>query len=90
VNQNRGGGAHGPWVIQNDRVHDNTITYLGAKGYSGIADDTKPHTSNSNSFEGNHYILKGGGTNHWYWYNEMSWDKMTQIGQQETHGNCCN
>ncbi|MFC5864155.1 right-handed parallel beta-helix repeat-containing protein [Acidicapsa dinghuensis] len=90
VNQKRGGGTNGPWVVQNDRVHDNTITYLGPKGYSGIADDTKPHTSNSNSFDGNRYILKGGGANHWYWYYDMSWDKMTQIGRQEAHGNCCN
>lgn len=90
VNQNRGSGNNGPWVIQNDRVHNNTITYLGAKGYSGIADDTKPHTSNSNSFDANRYILKGGGTDHWYWYSSMSWDKMTQISHQEAHGKCCN
>lgn len=90
VNQTRGSGSNGPWVTRNDRVHDNTITYLGPKGYSGIADDTKPHTSNSNSFDANRYVLKGGGVNHWYWYYDMSWEKMTQIGHQETHGNCCN
>ena len=89
VNQNRGSGTNGPWVIQNDSVHKNTITYLGSKGYSGIADDTKPHASNSNSFDANRYILKGGGTNHWYWYSDMSWEKMTQAGRQETHGSCC-
>jgi hypothetical protein len=90
VNQNRGSGAYGPWVIHNDRVHDNTITYLGGKGYSGIADDTKPHASSSNSFDANRYILKGGGAAHWYWYYDMSWDKMTQAGLQEIHGSCCN
>jgi len=89
VNQKRGSGNNGPWLIQNDSVHDNTITYLGSKGYSGIADDTKPYTSNSNSFDANRYILKGGGANHWYWYSDMSWERMTQVGRQEPHGSCC-
>ncbi len=89
VNQNRGSGTYGPWLVQNDRVHDNNITYLGSKGYSGIADDTKPHTSNRNSFDANRYILKGGGAAHWYWYYEMSWDKMTRTAAQEAHGTCC-
>ena len=90
VNQKRGSGSNGPWVVQNDNVHDNTITYLGPRGSSGIADDTKPPQSNGNSFEHNHYVLKGGGTKHWYWYSDMTWERMTQEARQEMRGNCCN
>src|ERR1035441_2262265 len=40
INQNRGRGPLGPWVAANNYVHDNTITYMGASGVSGIVDDT--------------------------------------------------
>ena len=89
VNQSRGSGAYGSYTAKNDYVHNNTITYLGTTGYSGIGDDTSPHQSSSNTFNHNKYVLKGGGTKHWFWYYDMIWSQMTGVGKQEANGSCC-
>ena len=91
VNQNRGSGAYGSFTIANDYVHNNTITYLGATGYSGMGDDTSAPQFSGISFNYNRYILKGGGTKHWFWlHNTADWARMTQIDMQEANGSCCN
>ena len=89
VNQNRGSGAYGSYTATNDYVHNNTITYLGTTGYSGIGDDTSPHQSNNNTFNYNKYVLSGGGTKHWFWYYDMIWSQMTGTAKQELNGSCC-
>ena len=90
VNQKRGSGEYGSYTVTNVNVHNNTITYLGTTGWSGLGDDTTPYASYNNSFNNNKYILKGGGNVHWFWYRDMTWAMMTQIGKQEAQGSCCN
>lgn len=89
VNQNRGKGAYGPYIAAYNTVHNNTITYLGATGYAGVADDTSPRQSSNNTFDYNQYVVQGGGTVHWFWYSDMTWSEMRQVAGQEAHGNCC-
>jgi hypothetical protein len=91
VNQNRGSGAYGSYTAKNDYVHNNTVTYLGATGASGLGDDTSPAQSSDISFNYNKYIVKGGGAKHWFWLqNTADWTRMTQTDKQELNGSCCN
>jgi hypothetical protein len=56
----RGVGAYGPRVAQNDSVHHNVITYFGPDATSGVHSDLTPNT-----FDYNEYHLLAGGDNHW-------------------------
>ncbi len=91
INQNRGSGTMGPWVTANDKVYNNTITYLGPGGASGIADDTGGNTAVGNSFDADRYILKTGSTSavHWKWFSGMDWSAFQAAGE-EKNGTCCN
>jgi parallel beta-helix repeat protein len=89
INENRGTGTLGAYVAANNNVHDNTITYLGTGGRSGIVDSTTGNTAVGNRFDYNHYILQNGGKVHWDWFSGMDWKGLLAVGQ-ETHGNCCN
>jgi hypothetical protein len=91
INQNRGSGTQGPWVGANDSVYDNTVTYLGSNGRSGLVDDTGGNTAVNNSFNSNHYILKAGGAGltHWDWFQAFDWKGFQSAGQ-ELNGTCCN
>jgi hypothetical protein len=91
INQNRGSGTQGPWVGAKDSVYDNTITYLGSHGGSGLVDDTGGGSAVNNSFNSNRYILKVGneGVSRWHWENSYDWKGFQGIGQ-ELNGTCCN
>jgi parallel beta-helix repeat protein len=92
MNEKRGSGIQGAYVAANNRVHNNTITYLGANGYSGIDDSREDHTAVGNSFYSNRYIFVTGSSNsaHWMWPwpVPMNW-KAFQATGQEVHGTCC-
>jgi hypothetical protein len=91
INQNRGSGTEGPWVGANDSVYDNTITYLGSHGGSGLVDDTGGGSAVNNSFNSNRYILKVGneGASRWNWKHSYDWKGFQGIGE-ELNGTCCN
>jgi len=91
INQNRGSGNLGTFVAANDHVHDNTVTYIGANGYSGIVDDTGGSTAVGNSFDSNRYILQAGSkSSHiWVWFSAVDWSGFQGAGQ-EPNGTCCN
>lgn len=90
LNQNRGSGSMGPWVSANNQVHDNTITYLGATGYTGLADDTGGNTAVGNSFQNDHYVLQAGDASalRWAWFGGMDWANFKAQGE-ESSGTCC-
>jgi len=92
MNGNRGSGILGPYITAKNRIHNNTITYLGASGYSGMEDSRKDNTAIRNSFYSNRYIFLIGNSNsaHWMWPwpTPMSW-KAFQATGQEVHGKCC-
>jgi hypothetical protein len=89
MNQSRGSGTLGPWVAANNYVHNNTVVYLGAGGYSGIVDDTGGNSAVGNQFDYNHYTLQNGGSKHWSWVTSMDWKGFLAAGQ-EPNGSCCN
>jgi hypothetical protein len=92
INQNRGSGTLGPWVAANNYVHNNTVTYLGVNGISGMVDDTGGNAAVGNRFDSNHYItLNADPTRyHWVWgaNRGYEWTPFQTMGQ-EIHGNCC-
>jgi hypothetical protein len=91
INQNRGSGTLGPFVAANDHVHDNTVTYMGSNGYSGIVDDTGGSSPIGNSFDSDRYILQVGSRSLglWDWFGPMDWNGLQAAGQ-EPNGTCCN
>lgn len=82
MQQNRGTGAYGPWVVQNLWVHDNVITMnRGSTGLVQDIGDNSYFTSRNNRFTNNTYHL---GTNAspfaWMnqWLNESQWRSYGQ------------
>jgi hypothetical protein len=68
IQQQRGSGAYGTYLVQNVYVHDNTIRM--SSGMTGGAQDTGDgsiFTSRNNRFVHNTYYLAGGG--HFAWMN---------------------
>lgn len=86
INQNRGSGPMGAWIAANNTVHDNTITYLGTAGGTGMVDDTGSHPVLGNSFQNNHYILTVGTTasEHWWWFSVMDFAKFQAAGEDSS------
>jgi hypothetical protein len=84
LQQNRGSGTYGPWLVQNVYVHDNTIKM--PSGMTGVAQDVGDNaifTSRNNKFEHNTYYLSGGG--HFNWMNaERSDSEWRNFGQDTT------
>lgn len=77
VQQPRGTGAHGPWVVENLWVHDNVVTMTS--GMSGVGQDFGDNsyfTSRNNRFTNNTYHL-GSNAAPFAWmngtHNESSW-----------------
>jgi hypothetical protein len=68
VQQPRGSGAHGPYLVQNVHVHDNTIRMpRGMSGGVQDANDDAIFTSRNNRFDRNTYYLAPSG--HFAWMN---------------------
>jgi len=87
INQNRGSGSMGKWVAQNNTVHDNTVTYLGTGGGSGMVNDTGSHPVLGNSFNSNHYYLKTGSmttSKHWWWFSVMTFSNFKATGEESS------
>jgi hypothetical protein len=63
IQQNRGSGSRGPWIVQNVWVHDNHVRqYSGV--VAGAAQDTGDSaifTSRNNRFDRNSYEISGSG-----------------------------
>jgi Right handed beta helix region len=91
VNESQSSGTveptQGPWIAQNNYVHNNTITYLGTFGQSGLQDDTASDTSLGNIFDYNHYIASNCAAAHWAWFGSEYLSGMRTLGQ-EIHGSC--
>jgi parallel beta-helix repeat protein len=85
INEVRGTGTQGVWVAANNYVHNNTITYLGVAGDSGIEQNAGAPSPVGNRFDYNQYILKNAGTVHWAWITQMTWKQLQSAGQ-EIHG----
>jgi hypothetical protein len=88
INQKRGSGALGAWVASNNSIHNNTVTFLGSTGVSGVADDSGENNAVNNQFDTDHYVEQDGGNSHWYWFGTMNWEQFQSSGQ-EAHGSCC-
>ena len=92
INQKRGSGTQGPWAAANNYVHNNTVTYLGQNGASGLVDDTGGTPALGNRFDSNRYITSSADAtrHHWVWAPSKGyeWPAFKAMGQ-ETNGDCC-
>jgi hypothetical protein len=84
IQQNRGSGAYGPYIVQNVWVHDNIIRMPGGMT-GGVQDngDNALFSNRNNRFERNTYYLAGGG--HFAWMNgERSDTEWRSYGMDTT------
>jgi len=82
INEARGTGTQGVWVASNNYVHNNTVTYQGETGQSGMASYSGAPSPTGNRFDYNQYTLKAAGTVHWAWVNQMTWKELQTAGQE--------
>ncbi len=87
IQQDRGGSAMGPYVTRNNRVRDNEISYLGARGQGGaVADfDQEAMLVGGNSFNSNTYRVASPNRRYWVWGDALNWTAFQAAGQ-ETNG----
>lgn len=84
VQQNRGNGRYGPFLMTNVYVHHNVITYKGPAGKSGAGADLNgtPLFSGSNRFDHNIYRMTTPG-DRWHWNRGFSnWSAFRSLGQE--------
>ena len=80
VQQDRGSGAYGAYVVKNNRIHDNTIINSGISGAAQDIGSSAIFNAN-NTFVGNDYR----GTSRWEWENRRrSWDTWRSYGHDNT------
>ncbi len=76
VQQDRGSGAYGPYVVQNNSVYDNLIVNSGISGAARDIGSQAIFDAN-NTFTGNDYV----GSSRWEWENRrVSWDTWRSYG----------
>ena len=86
INQNRGEGAYGPRVSQDNYVHDNEIIFLAERGSTGTVDDTSSKTactsSSNNRFDHNTYHVPSLTHKRWVWCSNLDWNGFRSKGQE--------
>jgi len=85
LNELRGTGSLGVWVASNNNVHNNTITYLGSGGSSGMISYPGGPAVTGNQFDFNKYVLEDAGSLHWTWMKLLDFAQLQAAGQ-ELHG----
>jgi parallel beta-helix repeat protein len=83
IQQNRGSGTRGAWIVQNVNVHDNTISGSGYTGAVQDMNDNSIFTSRNNRFQHNTYHSPTG----WAWNNDNqigSFSTWQSYGQDTT------
>jgi Right handed beta helix region len=84
IQQNRGSGSKGPYLVQNVWVHDNTVTQ-GATGATGAAQDvgsTAIFTSRNNRHGRNTYLVKTGNPRPFVWNDQwLQWSGWVAAGR---------
>ena len=85
VQQERGTGAHGPWVTIGNYVHHNHVTFLGEVGYTGAAADydSEGMYGGNNRFDHNTYQLPGPNSVRWTWRGVKPWSAFRSQGQEQ-------
>jgi parallel beta-helix repeat protein len=87
VQQNRGTGDYGPYLLRNLWVHGNTVRYR--LGFSGVArddgDDIVFSVEGNNRFDNNRYYLDDITRSRFAWNGTRSWDTWRGMGQ-DTNG----
>lgn len=84
IYQDRGIGKLGPWDTTKNRVHQNKISFLAARGAGGLVADHKIEeviADSTNRFEGNEYYVKDPNFPHWRYKNgSQAWSRLQELG----------
>jgi hypothetical protein len=83
--QDRGTGAYGPYKVLNNKVHNNSVTYLGSSGASGAVadDDSATMFAGGNLFDSGNYHITDMNSPHWAWNNALrTWSDFRAQGQE--------
>jgi parallel beta-helix repeat protein len=88
IQQERGSGAHGPYITINNRIHDNVIVSRSENGISGGAADWNEDAllNGGNIWSNNRYYMSDEG--HWWWGDygaEDSWSAYTHHTKQDSN-----
>lgn len=86
IQQNRGSGAYGPYVVENLYVHHNSVTM--AEGHTGLVQDIGDDsffTSRNNRFEDDTYYL-GTSTKYFAWMNASRTETEWQSYKNDVNG----
>lgn len=90
INQKRGSGSQGPWITQNNYVHDNTMIFLGRQGMAGLVADFERErfrADASNRFEKNRYIVPSPDQRFWLLFGAaLDWRALQAQKQFEKGG----
>ena len=91
VQQDRGVGAHGPYLTRNNTVRDNLLLLRsdGRPGASGMIADhgIAAMRRGNNVFEGNDYRAANPAALRWGWVDRfLTWDQFRAASGQERHG----
>ena len=87
IQQNRGNGKYGAYLIKNARVANNAITFLGQVGHHGGGADYSADTlfGGTNKFEGNTYYVPNKSHAYFYWKGKLlNWSGFRGEGQDLT------
>jgi hypothetical protein len=84
INQNRGTGAYGPYIAQNNYVHHNNVVWTGASGGMGAVTDVNNSTfwgTSGNRFDYNTYHAPSLSQSHWNWSDKiLGWSSWRGMG----------
>ncbi len=88
INQNRGSGQYGPYVSQNNYIHDNDVTFQpGSTGLTGFAADYNQawfFSSANNLYNSNHYHLSNVASPIFQGNGSLTWAQFQGIGQESS------
>lgn len=86
IHQNRGDGAHGRYVSQNNRIFNNRIIHTGVHGRSGFAVDYEQEwfrANHNNVFDANTYVIPNPKAKYWRTIDHVdTWDAFRKMGME--------
>lgn len=88
IQQDRGDGAHGPYVTAGNAVHDNLLIAPAADAgaFGAVADsDEAALLAAGNSFDHNEYRVTSAADDHWVWGEYYDWESYRAASGQDAN-----
>lgn len=84
IQQNRGSGNRGAYLVRNNYIHNNTLIHRSAEGTSGATADYDEAglLKGNNRFNANSYYVLDANNDHWMWGDWMLFPAFRSAGQE--------